>query len=158
MHVRDADTNAIDCFRKAVLLPGQSGNTNFAFRRFPDVQLNVIADYEATNVVKRVRLLEADAIMRAGYYLDGLKAQYITAAADTREYHGIVAIDVDGAISQVTWSAGPGGASTTASVNTEHAIWFPPYPARRRAEFLGPAQQARLNEPARAAPTPTLGG
>ncbi len=147
VHVMNAKTNALECYQTARLLPGQSGNTNFAFRKYLDVQLNVIADYGTGNQVTRVRLLEDDAVMRAGYYRDGLAAQYITAAADTREYNGIVPIDLDGAISQITWQIGGQGATTTASANTEHALWLPRYPARRRQEFLAPAETARMVAP-----------
>jgi hypothetical protein len=142
--IRHKDSNALECYRSAKALSNASGYTNYAFRKYEDVQLNVIVDYGDNNSVTRVRLLEIDAVARAKHYVAGLEAQYLTAAADTRQYNGIVPIDLDGAISQVTWNVGPGGATTTASANTEHAIWIPPYPARRRAEFLRPAMQASL--------------
>ncbi len=147
--IRNAETNELESYQTARRLGNASGSTNFAFRKYIDVQLNMIGDYDEKNNVTGVRLLEADAVMRARYYLDGLAAQYPTEAADTREYNGIVAIDLDGAISQVTWEVGGDGASTTASANTEHSVYVPPYPARRRSEFLRPAQQAALQDDAR---------
>jgi hypothetical protein len=101
----------------------------------------VIGQYdEFENPVGAV-LLEEDAVIRARYYLDGLAAQYFPQAALTQEYNGIVGMDCDGAIAQITWTVGEDGASTTASRNTEHSIWIPNFPARRRAEY----QLAPLN-------------
>ena len=68
--------------------------------------------------------------------LDVLTLQYPISEALTQEYNGLMEIDLDGAVSQVSWEVGEGGVSTTASRNEEHSIWVPPYPARRRAEKL----------------------
>ena len=75
---------------------------------------------------------------RAGYYLDGMQARYQMPQSDGRQYIGIIPIDPDGLIHQVTWSLGPGGASTSASANSEINIVVPNYFSRRRAENLGP--------------------
>lgn len=93
--------------------------------------------------------LEADPFMRARYYLQGMAAQYIDELGQTNVYNGFEPIDVDGAIQQVTWEVDKdGGCSTTASINNEHNIWVPPYPARRRAEFL----QGQSNQPGTTSP------
>jgi hypothetical protein len=146
--IRNEASNALEVFVSGKFLPGVVDNNNVAVRKYPDVQLNIIGDYDAQHNLRGARLLEADAVKRAAFYVDGLAAQYPTAAALTREYNGIVPISLDGAISQVTWEIGPNGASTTASRNTEHSLYVPPYPARRRAEFLRPAQQAALQQAA----------
>ena len=49
-------------------------------------------------------------------------------------YNGIVEIDVDGAIHQVRWSVGSGGAKTRASFNEEQENVVRPYRIRRRDE------------------------
>lgn len=103
----------------------------------PDVQLEVTSTYDADGMnVQTVSLLELDAIYRAQYYLQGLAYQSPPSAAETRGYNGIVSMDLDGAISQVTWEVGPQGATTVASRNTEHHLKIPPYPQRRRQELL----------------------
>src|SRR5262249_19588328 len=87
-----------------------------------------------------VSLLEADPLLRARYYLDGLAAQFQVRDAQTVQYNGIRAIELDGAVYQVSWEVGPGGAETTAGRNTEHDIWVEPYPRRRRVEMLAAAE------------------
>lgn len=80
-------------------------------------------------------LLEADPLMRASYYLAGLEAQYLAAESLTIRYNGLEAVDLDGAIQQVTWTTDvQGGCDTVASRNCEHHLYVPPYPARRRLE------------------------
>ena len=98
----------------------------------------------ASETLSGFTYLEADPFMRARYYLQGMALQYIDELGQTSVYNGFEPIDVDGAIQQVTWEVDKdGGCSTTASVNNEHNIWVPPYPARRRTEFL----QGNSNQP-----------
>jgi hypothetical protein len=143
-YIRNAETNSFEASYSARVLPNMRGVTNFAVRKYPDVQLFLIGQYDANGNTNGARSLEADAFERASHYLDGLEAQYLVEGALTREYNGIVPIDCDGAISQVTWEVGGSGASTKASRNSEHSIYVPPYRARRRAEFLAAPQQAAL--------------
>ncbi len=71
----------------------------------------------------------------AEYYLDAEERKYVVDSAGDRTYAGIVPIDPDGAIQQVTWSVGGGQPATTrASRNCEHAQYLASYPERRRAE------------------------
>jgi hypothetical protein len=85
---------------------------------------------------------EADA--RAAYYLAGMADKYQITGGETRQYIGIHLIDPDGFVQQVSWSVGGGGASTTASANSEHSSAIPAYPARRRAENLPPNKAAAM--------------
>lgn len=91
---------------------------------------------------KKVRSNEADMVQAAGYYLRSEIGKYETTSALTRRYAGLLPVEPDGGIHQVTWSIGTGPPTTTVSVNTEHATWLPPYPERRRnekvASFLTP--------------------
>jgi hypothetical protein len=147
VQVRDADTNQFDAYTKVVPLPGQASLTNPKFELHTDVQLNVVGQYDVNNNIVGVQILEADPIVRADYYLQGMALQYNLSGGQTIQYNGIRAIDLDGAIQQVSWSVGPGGCSTTASLNTEHNWYIPPYPARRRAEYLPPFLSPRQNLP-----------
>lgn len=154
VQVRDPDTNQFDAYTRVEALPGQNSKTNPKVGYYPDVQLNVTcvyhtnASYDAYgNPTKvwytfgNVQPLEADAILRANYYLNGLAAQYHLSGGQTIEYNGIRAINLDGAIQQVTWIVDGSGARTTASRNSEHNIYVPPYPARRRVEYLAAVKQ-----------------
>ncbi len=141
--IRDAVTNQIQSYLKVVPLPGQQSYTLPKIGSYPDVQLNVTSTYDENGKITGVGILEIDPVVRANYYLAGLAAQYNLSNGQIIEYNGIKAIQLDGAIQQVTWSVGGQGAVTTASRNTEHEIWVPPYAARRRAEFLPPVAQGR---------------
>jgi hypothetical protein len=149
--IRNANSNALEAFVAGKTLGGVTDNTLTAVRTYSDVQYNVIGQYSDQHNITGLVLndqFQIDAQKRASYYVEGLAAQFITSAALTRDYNGIMPLQLDGAISQITWEVGGNGALTTASRNTEHSIWVPPYPARRRAEFLRPAQQAAINQAA----------
>ena len=72
----------------------------------------------------------------ADYYLNAADQKYRVEARSERTYAGIHPISPDGAIQQVTWSVGGGPATTQASRNSEHSVFIPPFPERRRKEQL----------------------
>lgn len=71
---------------------------------------------------------------RLAHYVNAaqLKHQLTDTGEDT--YAGIVPVDLDGAIMQVTYSVGPDGAETRASRNREVNPFIPTYDARRKRE------------------------
>lgn len=146
MNIRNAATNNLEQFYLSRAVPGGDPTTPAMVEKHDDVQLNVIAQYE--NIISLVprgfTILEADAINRANYYLDGMTMQFYSKGAVTVEYNGIRALDVDGSIQQITWIIDEGGAVTTASKNMEHSVYVAPYPQRRRAEFLNPVQRRAI--------------
>jgi hypothetical protein len=145
--VRNQENHAQECYALSELLPNQSGLTNYAVRKYPDVQRNIVGDYAtADDDLIGSHDLEQDYKVRAQYYLSGLKAQYLWETSQYREWNGIELLDLDGAIMQVTWSIGPSGCKTTASRNSEHSVNVPPFTARRRNEFLAPAQQQAIQQ------------
>ncbi len=159
--VRDEETNDFDRFTLVRPLAGQQGaeGLKIQWASRPDVQLNVIGDYNAQGLIVNERILEDDPIRRSNYYLDGLALQYNLSDAQTVEFNGVRLIDLDGAIAQVTWSIGAGGTTTTASRNTEHHFAVPPYPARRRAENIPSlATQAAMADMGRALLRQQAGG
>lgn len=83
------------------------------------------------------------AVPAGTYYLHGHRRRYLLTGGSTRRYIGIIPIDLDGRRQQVSYSIGPGGATTTASENTEHSHNIPSYPARRRFELLSVDRAAR---------------
>lgn len=140
--IRNHENNGLECYAKTLSFPNKTG-TNFFFRKFPDIQLEVIGKYDAvTGTIHSVTTLDNDANKRSTYYVNAMAIQYIDVAAQTIEYNGLRPIDVDGAIQQVTWTISD-GCMTEASRNTEHSIYVAPYPVRRRDEYLAPvARQA----------------
>lgn len=114
---------------------------NHAVKMCDDIQEEFFGVYSAALVLLKSQRVDQDALARANHYLDTMTVQYLYERGLTREYNGIKFIDCDGGIQQVTWEVGPNGASTVASQNTEHSVYIPPYPARRRKEFLAAANQ-----------------
>jgi len=73
----------------------------------------------------------------ANYYLQAAAQEYIEQDSFDIPYAGLVPIQVDGLIQQVTYtiSSGPGGSTMTrASLATEHNPYVLPWSARRRNE------------------------
>mgnify|MGYP007005598361 CR=1 FL=1 len=136
-HVRDAASGALVRYQHTVMFAG-AGGKNLAFERHDDVQLNVFPTY-ADNRPVLVRVMEADPVLRAGYYAAGAQLRYVPKAALALGYNGIEEVELDGSITQITWTVGEGGCETQVSVNHEHNTAIPPYPARRRAELLAAA-------------------
>lgn len=136
--VRDPGNNQVVSFTRIRELPGGDPSTPPAMRHFPDVQLNVTSLYDINNTLLAATILEADPLVRAEFYLDGLQNEYQYKAGQTVEYNGIRALDCDGLTWQITWSIDGSGCSTIATQNAEHSIWIPPYRARLRAEYLPP--------------------
>ena len=163
--VRNADTNQVEAFTKVLPLPGQNAGTATQWKYCPDVQLNVtstytpattqqnnaglarigVAPFPKGNRILTATVLEADPIQRANYYLAGMLKQFDVTAGQTLDYNGIRAIDLDGAITQVTWATSSSEHNTVASRNAEHDFYVPPYRERRRAEFLSPNKQAAID-------------
>lgn len=139
-HIMDADTSALKREEYTRDIGGQAP-TEWQIR--DDIEVAHIARYTGATTVSRTDRLEYDAKERVGYYLDALEERHGLDQGETRRFIGIYGIDPDGLVQQVSWSIG-GGATTTASTNTEHNSDVPPYPARRRNENLPPNTQAAV--------------
>jgi hypothetical protein len=68
------------------------------------------------------------------YYLDAIDLEYQTEYPQNIRYAGIRIIDLDGAIQQIVFSVGSGGATTTIVRNNELLLHTVPYQVRRAAE------------------------
>jgi hypothetical protein len=84
VHIRNAETNALEVFALGKLFPGMKGTTNFVVRKAEEVQLNIVGRYNNRNELTGGRDLDGDARNRADYLLKGLELQYIPQAA---QYH-----------------------------------------------------------------------
>ncbi|HTU21793.1 MAG TPA: hypothetical protein VMG10_27390 [Gemmataceae bacterium] len=142
--VRDPLNNQVITFTKIQALNGGDPDAPPAMRHYPDVQLNVTSSYDVNNKLLSWSILENDPLVRADYYLTAMANEYQYKAGQTVEYNGIRALDCDGLTWQVTWECA-GRCSTIVSQNAEHSIWVPPYPARRRAEYLPPVTKVNAN-------------
>jgi hypothetical protein len=109
-----------------------------------EVAVSVLGNYDEASRLKGFQFLDlADARGRAGILLRGMAAKYRVTQGEIREYPGILPIQPDGYVQQVTYQVGE-GATTVASGNTEHSVAIPTLPARRRAELLPPNRLAAL--------------
>lgn len=68
----------------------------------------------------------------ANHYIEAALQEYQIPQSQTNPYPGILPIEPDGTIVQVTWSVGLGGATTVASRSTEHDRYVPSYEDQRR--------------------------
>lgn len=111
-----------------------------------DVVANYIGEYDDRNRLKKVMRPpeDADGPRRAQIYVLGMAAKYQTKAAQIQTWNGVVKIDPDGLVQQVSWQIGPQGIYTTAGTNSEFVSYLPQYPARRQRENLAADPNAAL--------------
>lgn len=138
-YVRNVDTLAFECFAKKRDLPNGRQDTNYLIRKYPDVQREFVGKYDVNNrLVAPFVVIPADddADARADFYLDGMQIQFMPVVQETVEYNGLLPIELDGAIQQVSWHFDGGGCGTTVSRNTEHSIFVRKHDDRYREEFM----------------------
>jgi hypothetical protein len=153
VQVRDPVTNAVRKYEAFYAFPPPVYGTGPKVIRRPDVWQNVIGAYDPdTHAFLGASLDIPDADVRAAYYLLGEAAQWADTVAQDVEYNGLMPVYLDGAIQQVTWSVGPGGAKTGAGRGTDYNLFVPTLPERRRLDHLAPAlveARERVGAPAR---------
>lgn len=152
--LRHPVTNAVQRCTFPLALPGPKLGTGPTLVHHPDVELLVAARYNFTTGPSVLQALSAqvdidhnlpEAVARAAFYLNAEAAKYEVKNSGTRSYNGLVPIWLDGAVGQVTWAVGSGGAVTTASRNSEHASYIPTLQQRLRIEYLtGVNEQKKL--------------
>ncbi len=144
--LRDKDTNQVVRTQAVYNLPPPLFGTQAAVVKHEDVQLLLAQRYNPA--LFNWLALDSNAAqmqLRAGYYLQAEALKYLITGGLTRRYNCIQPVWLDGAIQQVTWEVGEGGALTTASRNTEHAFdRVIPYPARLRLEYLRSPERLRV--------------
>ena len=104
-----------------------------------DVIANVVGVYdEKTNHLLSIKSPpeDVDGPLRAQQYLLGMAAKYQTTASQVLKWNGIMKIDPDGLIQQVSFTMDQGGIYTHASTNSEFSTYLPNYSARRNRENL----------------------
>lgn len=139
VNVRNADTLAFECFAKKRDLPNGRQDTNYLIRKYPDVQREFVGKYDINNnlIAPFVTIpTDDDADARADFYLDAMQIQFMPVVQETIEYNGLLPIEMDGAIQQVTWHFDGSGCGTVASRNTEHSIFVRKHDDRYREEFM----------------------
>jgi hypothetical protein len=155
VNVRDPDTNQLVAFQRIQPIPPAVTPTLTKMVLKQDVQLNVTTAYAEIgdtfpntvtplppNYLKSISLLEVDPIFRADYYIQQLLTEIQLTAGEVIHYNGIIPIECDGAVQQVTWKGDTvSGCMTMASYNCEHHPLVEPYPRRRRHESLAAIEE-----------------
>ncbi|HEY3966797.1 MAG TPA: hypothetical protein VGM05_19700 [Planctomycetaceae bacterium] len=106
-------------------LPGEGFGTGPEVLRREDLANTIVTNYDSSNNPTDTtdNADELDTEIEA--QLDAAEGAYETRITDFVEYAGIVPINPDGAISQIQWLAGAGGAVTRASRNNEFSLSVP---------------------------------
>jgi hypothetical protein len=76
----------------------------------------------------------AEADRESDFYLDAAEQEYEVSTPQTIRYCGLVPVELDGAIGQVSFSIGPAGTTTTAVRNNESPLPARSYQQMRRME------------------------
>ncbi len=142
--LRDPDSQEPAHFTQLMALDGSTNPTQPQIVRHDEVVLQVRGGFNASgggSGSDNSGLVS----QAASSYLQAVAAQYQPAESLDVPYVGIVPIQVDGAIQQVTYSihSGEGGSCLTrASRNTEHSHYIPKY-ERRRDKAANQAERDR---------------
>lgn len=135
---RDAKTRAFQRFE----LERKIGpdDTKAQIIKLPEIVLQrktFFGDMDEFKTIINITDNKEDADKEANFHLDTTqKTLNEIKTPQSIGYNGIVAIDLDGAIQQVSWSVGSSGATTRASFNEEQEAVYRPYKVRRRNERL----------------------
>ena len=144
VNVHDAATGAPVRYGVTVTIAG--GTAPPVTRTFPDVQQEVVGEYDADHNPTGYRLNDTDPAFRATTYATETALGYQRPTAQTVQYNTMAPVTLSGLVRQVEWKFGAGGFSTTAGANAEFSPVVPPYGERRRQEALPPdAQRAQEN-------------
>lgn len=138
-HVTDADTLEPDRFTRERNIGGAPGSGPQIVKRKEVFKTSKptytdVDEWNEDDIQTNLRVDELEE--QADYYLRAAEAEYQATEAVDLQYAGILDIEPDGAIQQVTWSIGSNGATTRASRNSEHSVYVPEYRKRRRQETL----------------------
>lgn len=107
-------------------------------RRRPQIREIIEQDYDPTTwkVLQR-RTNKDDCDKESKFYATKETEAFAAVSGGQRSYTGILPIDPDGYIREVTWSVGGGRApTTTISYNAETSPWIPTYAERKKAKKL----------------------
>ena len=138
------DTKEPVRFYRTLVLPPPIQGTLPQILKHPEIIHKLIVRYVDTVGVVNAQDDNIEEInAEADHYLDAAAKEYELEESKEVEFTGILEIPPDGKVTQVTWKVGGGGATTRASVNSEHAKTIPYKEIRRRQKAAWAADQAR---------------
>ena len=155
-HVKDKDTRQLIRSTKDVRLTSNTSGSPLVLPvLYDDVFKSKRSEYSAVRqfevdkltgqtilktkyiILKKVVENTTEFDEKSGYYLTARAKQFEDLVSGEREYAGIRDdIDLNGVIQQITYTVGRSGATTKASVNSEHDYDIPTYDERRANELF----------------------
>lgn len=153
--IEDEETGEVDRIVNERDLGGTNGTGPMIIER-EDAILAVRGDYDGEQFLGSITTNNdnGEIDQELEYYIDATVLQFQNIQAGDVSYAGIHNINPDGAIQQVTWSIEQSGATTRASRNSEHSIFFPPYNEVRRRRVLREMEREARREARRRARKP----
>ena len=148
VNVRDRKTWQPIRYSKRMQI-GQGNNPDFCLTIVRnDIQPWWITDYDEYGVpihASTPRNNEQEVRRQCDYYLNAYAKTFQTVASESKVYFGLYPIDMDGAISQVTYRISKQGCDTIISRGTEHNFDIPNYEQRRQRDGrMNAAERAKL--------------
>lgn len=137
VNVRDPKTWQLVRYEKTLNI---GGGSNPAFCQTivkNDIKPWTIASYDkygAVNPRIPLRHNRDEVEQQCDYYLDSISRTYESVASERKTYFGLYCVDLDGAITQVTYRIGKQGSDTIVSRGTEHNFDIPSYEQRRQRD------------------------
>lgn len=128
--VRDTLTGADHRFERGRKYGGEIATGPEIVKR-EDIILTSVPTYNANGVVTNLTTNVGEVQTECDYQLDSAELKYQATFPQERGFVGLVPIDLDGAIQQVTWNVGGGGTTTKASRNNEFSTVVPSYEERQ---------------------------
>lgn len=135
-NIKDSDTNAPVRYVKELEVPGAKWDTGPKILLHDEIVQTVKPVYNTSGNLTSIEYNWDDILKEIDYALKAALFQYQTTSQREVGYAGLVRIDPDGCIQQVSWSVGMSGATTRASLNTEFSSVVPTYEVRRIWESL----------------------
>lgn len=113
--------------------------------RQEDVQATAIVNYDSDMEITSVTKNTTDVDKAADYYLTPASKSWQRPDCAGGRFRavpgeGFPEYQIDGAIHQITYSAGPDGCNMTVSRGYQHSLYVPPFEARRQKEKMSPSQ------------------
>ena len=135
--IRHQTTRALHRASRGYRFGGRQSGTGPQILRDEAQALTIRLVYDANGNISSVVKNETDIIPAADYALGIAALAYQTRSPRSISYAGLVPINPDGAIQQVSWSVAEGqGATTRASRMQEFSLVVPPYKERRMYEKM----------------------
>lgn len=127
-------------YSRSVQVPGGDPSLPAKVITQDEIEYQVIASWTDLNNnsadVVSVRDNKANIDPWINYYLNAELRKLQNRQQRQLKYIGIVPVNLNGLVQQITWSVGPQGATTKVGLNTEYSIGQPRYETRRLFETL----------------------